>query len=504
MAVQGTTLRSEFLVIGGGVSGVCCAQTLAQTNSNSLITIIVAKDLVKLVTSRKKLTRTLEEIEIEEKRSLSLSREFSNITVLNDLVEAVNHDGSYVLTKKGTRVKYKKLCICTGAKPKLISNNDNVLAIRDVDSVGLFQERLKHATRILLIGNGGIALELAYELSGCEIIWAIKDEAIGNVFLDNAGAEFLLPVLNEKFTSNSKGCKADKVIFKRHKYATEMEDSHQEGTIDGDVYGGALGPDWSMNMQLKGTDANAMARKVHIDYACELKQIMTKEEFRCKNLQVCKLPNDFNSKDDWPVYVELNNGHIYGTDLIISATGVVPNIGFHVVDSDLILAEDGGISVDENMKTNLSNVFAAGDVCTASWDTSPNWFQMRLWTQACQMGCYAAKCMIADDKEEENMSLDFCFEMFAHVTTFFGYKLCLLGKYNAQGLTDGYEILVRYTPGREYVKVVMKNNRMIGALLLGETDLEETFENLILNEMDLSQFGDSLLDPNIEIDDFFD
>ena len=28
---------------------------------------------------------------------------------------------------------------------------------------------------------------------------------------------------------------------------------------------------------------------------------------------------------DWPVYVELTNGHIYGCDFVVSATGVTPN-----------------------------------------------------------------------------------------------------------------------------------------------------------------------------------
>ena len=33
---------------------------------------------------------------------------------------------------------------------------------------------------------------------------------------------------------------------------------------------------------------------------------------------------------------------------------------------------------------------------------------------------------------------------------------------------------------------------------------KETFENLILNGMDLSRFGESLLDPDIDIEDYFD
>ena len=47
----------------------------------------------------------------------------------------------------------------------------------------------------------------------------------------------------------------------------------------------------------------------------------------------------------------------------------------------------------------------------------------------------------------EDITLDFCFELFAHVTQFFGFKVVLLGRYNAQGLGNDYEILLRCTKG---------------------------------------------------------
>lgn len=47
---------------------------------------------------------------------------------------------------------------------------------------------------------------------------------------------------------------------------------------------------------------------------------------------------------------------------------------------------------------------------------------MRLWTQARQMGWYAAKCMVADTLGE-SIDMDFSFELFAHITKFFNYKV---------------------------------------------------------------------------------
>ena len=37
-----------------------------------------------------------------------------------------------------------------------------------------------------------------------------------------------------------------------------------------------------------------------------------------------------------------------------------------------------------------------------------------------------------------------------------------------------------------------------------ETDLEETFENLILNRIDVGHLGSQLLDPEHDLEDYFD
>ena len=41
-------------------------------------------------------------------------------------------------------------------------------------------------------------------------------------------------------------------------------------------------------------------------------------------------------------------------------------------------------------------------------------------------------------------------------------------------------------------------------MLIGDTEMEETFENLILNQLDISRYGENLLNPDIDIDDYFD
>ncbi|MEQ2188513.1 hypothetical protein GOODEAATRI_015880 [Goodea atripinnis] len=126
-----------------------------------------------------------------------------------------------VETADGRVFGYKKLCICSGARPKLLTQeNPNVLGIRDTDSAQVaqharcllfgfqvFQKRLSKARRIVIVGNGGIALELVYEVKGCEVIWAVKDKAIGNTFFDAGAAQFLITSLEADKAEAAGPCK---------------------------------------------------------------------------------------------------------------------------------------------------------------------------------------------------------------------------------------------------------------------------------------------------------
>ena len=48
------------------------------------------------------------------------------------------------------------------------------------------------------------------------------------------------------------------------------------------------------------------------------------------------------------------------------------------------------------------------------------------------------------------------------------------------------ELWVRIIPGQQYIKLVVFHGKVVGAPLLGDTDLEEVFETLILNRLDVS------------------
>jgi hypothetical protein len=294
---------------------------------------------------------------------------------------------------------------------------------------------------------------------------------------------------------------------------------------------------------------------------------------------------DIKGKENWPIYVRLTNGRIYGCDLVISATGAVP-VTSMLPDSPISIETDvqanegvfyrnvdGGLIVNDLMQTTGSqHVFAAGDAASVLWPRAaslfsnkkkgiksvlepgakvPLWFQMRLWSQARAQAEYAARCMLhrrdlleSEDDEGDDCAGGLAFDLFAHSTHFLGFKVVLLGLYNGQGLGTAYEhalrsqlivtssgleridgekrdkaaeligegasvqVQLRVTPGKEYIKITLLHGRVVGALLVGETDMEETLEHLILNRLDMRRGEDGsvldLLNPDIDIEDFFD
>ncbi|CAO1328280.1 unnamed protein product [Diamesa hyperborea] len=469
---QSNSLEREctFLIIGGGIAGVSCTETISFLAPDLKIILITESSLIKSVTNLTQLGKFTEKFEVEEVNVGSYSK--PNMEVITDQLKTIETNRKIATTQSGIKINYKFLCLCTGARPKLIEHPElgqYILGIRDTESVLQFQKRIVNAKKFVLVGNGGIASEIAYEVGNIEIDWVIKDSHITSTFIDAGAAKF--------FESNlkNKSEKVEKSVIKRMRYMEKKEECGMKN-------GAALGPDWHRLIDI-AEKRTKTKENVNIHYQSEVKNVS-------------------KNNDEHAILVELTNGSQIACDFIVSATGVNPYRNFHC-DKEFVLQPDGGIEVDDLMKTSIESIYAAGDCCTAGWKHSNFWFQMKLWTQARQMGAMAGKSMVAEHNQEP-IYQDFCFELFSHVTKLYGYQVVLLGKFNAQGLDDNYDLLFRITPDKEYIKFVLFEGKLIGALLIGETGLEETCENLILNQIDLTPYGDDILDPNIDIEDYFD
>ncbi|KAG7199237.1 hypothetical protein KM043_018106 [Ampulex compressa] len=477
------TIECTFAVVGGGIAGASCTEGLGFLAPNEKTVLITASPMIKTITNILPLGKTLMQFDVKEKSTEAFVETHISLQVIHDVVIKIDPSMKLIYTQTGKTVKYKMLCLCNGASPKLIAkHNDFVIGIRDTESVTHFLQKIHNARKIIVVGNGGIATEIIHEVKDIEMIWVIKDKHISATFVDPGAAEFFCDKLQESnATSESENKNHDKELTKRIRYEVSCDKSSKEGA--------ALGPDWHNNFDMKGKFLET--KKVCIEYESEVIKVHN----------TCKF-QEFGHEDEWPVYAELTNGKIIGCDFIVSATGVVPNSNIDGLEK-LDRGVDEGFLVDWKLQTSERDIYAAGDVCTAGWTLAEHWFQMRLWTQAHHMGFYAAKSLVSSLKNEEFLQ-DFCFELFTHVTKFFGYKVVLLGLYNGQKLQKNYEILLRMTKGKEYIKLILVDGKMQGAVLIGDTDLEEMCENLILNQLDLSMYGEDLLNPDIDVEDYFD
>jgi NAD(P)H-nitrite reductase large subunit len=210
----------------------------------------------------------------------------------------------------GECIYYHKLCLCTGAKPMMIiKDHSDVIAIRDTESVESLRNKLSTARRVIVVGNGGIATELVYEMKTCDIVWVVKDSSICTKFVDEGAAKFLLDHLYQQYSTSSTDTS---VVHTVQPSKPLLPVSDDDGTPQSSYSGAALGPDWSFGMFGKNPCAN-----VHIEYLSEI----VKVDANGNELYA-------THQEHWPLFVTLSNGKVIGCDFVISATGVQPNIGY--------------------------------------------------------------------------------------------------------------------------------------------------------------------------------
>lgn len=527
-------LQARFVIVGGGIAGTSCIEELCFHCPNEQIILITDSDDIKTTTNVKQIARTLSNFDVERKDVSTLPE---NVQVVIDRLDTIHSDEKIVMTThKRHRIKYEFLCLCTGAKPKLIDqvNGDNrkyILGLRDTESVIEFEKRIQNSRKIVIVGNGGIASDLVYQLKNVEIEWVIKDKYVSQTFLDAGAATFFKKCFSSsndsgdsnntqlQFVEGTSTSQSNRADPSHHSNPAEIAGPREAPVLQGfqreevirqqkrrqspdnvrppsprhlpeqststKTGGSALGPNWHSLYKLSGQRHENLPATVNIHYETEIQDITVNA-----------------SADEFPVKVTLQNGTVIQCDFIVSATGVTPNLEFRIEPTGFVFGNDGGIRVNEFMESSIGQIYAAGDCCTAGWKWSKWWFQMRLWTQARQMGLMAGKSM-AFKLYDEEIYQDFCFELFGHVTQLYGVKVILLGLCNGQGL-DNHTAYVRINPGDEYIKLICDDKKIHGALLIGETDLAEAAENLILNQFDVSTYEETILEPEFDLAEYYD
>ncbi|HID10616.1 MAG TPA: NAD(P)/FAD-dependent oxidoreductase [Candidatus Latescibacteria bacterium] len=182
-------------------------------------------------------------------------------------------------------------------------------------------------------------------------------------------------------------------------------------------------------------------------------------------------------------WVVLRSGRDIPTPLLIIAIGVRPNLE---LIEDTPINYDRGIIVDEYMRTNLEDVYAAGDVAQGKDFLTQGNSVIAVWPVAFRQGKIAGWNMAGRRVAYEGLFAMNSVELAGIPTISFGMTNPPEG--------DDFEILTRKDENANfYRKIVLKDNRIVGAIFLGKIERAGIFSGLIKDRLDVSSFKEELL-----------
>lgn len=184
--------------------------------------------------------------------------------------------------------------------------------------------------------------------------------------------------------------------------------------------------------------------------------------------------------------VTLKSGDFVPCDTIIVAIGVRPAAAFLNGSG---VEVNRGIVVDNSMGTSVADVYAAGDVAEAADFFSDQKNPMPIWPDAYIQGDIAGSAMAGGHKEYEG-------GLAMNSIEFFKVSTISMGVTNPKN-ADDYEIhAFQDIQNYQYRKIVLQNNRLVGAVLVGSVDRAGIFSGLIREKVNMAPFKESLLLPD--------
>lgn len=187
--------------------------------------------------------------------------------------------------------------------------------------------------------------------------------------------------------------------------------------------------------------------------------------------------------------VVLKSGDYLPCDTVIVAIGVRPAAGF-LKGSGIDV--NRGVVVDGCMETSMKGVFAAGDVAEARDFFNDTKNPLPIWPDAYIQGDIAGTAMAGKQKE-------YAGGLSMNSIEFFKVSTISMGVTNPQTPAE-FEILTyQDLESYSYRKIVVKDNRLVGAVLVGNVERAGIFAGLIREQVDVTSFKEHLLAPGFGI-----
>jgi phenylglyoxylate dehydrogenase epsilon subunit len=150
----------------------------------------------------------------------------------------------------------------------------------------------------------------------------------------------------------------------------------------------------------------------------------------------------------------LKGGETLEAPLLVVATGVTPNIG--ILEGSGIEV-DKGVLVDKTMRTNIPNIFAAGDVAQLDDFWGRGKMNQPILIHAVDQGRMAAASALGEEVSHAgNISMN--------LFHFFGQHAFSIGLVSPDG-GDRFEVQQTYVPSkRRYLEFVLEGDTLVGVM----------------------------------------
>jgi len=187
--------------------------------------------------------------------------------------------------------------------------------------------------------------------------------------------------------------------------------------------------------------------------------------------------------------VVMTDGKEIPCDLVVVAIGVIPRTEL-VKETDMKL--NRGIVVDRFMRTNIPDVYACGDVAEAHDFLLNGNRLLPLWPLA-HLGGQVAGYNMAGKKVE------YAGGTVMSSLKYFDLPIIAVGNTNPEDSGD-YELLVERQPEKTvYKKILLKDNRIVAFIFLGDIEKAGILFHLLKNHVDVSEIKDRLLSEDFGI-----
>jgi NAD(P)H-nitrite reductase large subunit len=181
--------------------------------------------------------------------------------------------------------------------------------------------------------------------------------------------------------------------------------------------------------------------------------------------------------------VRLKDGRVVDGELVLISTGIRSRVE---LAREAGLEVSRGLIVDEQLRTSAVDVYAAGDVAEFEG------IVYGIIPAATEQAQVAAANMVADGSATYSGTVP------ATTLKIVGIDLTCLGDATATG--DEFIVLRQVdTATGVYRRLALRDGKIVGAILLGDTRNVQPLKQLIATGRDVSAFSDRLLDENLDL-----